>query len=392
MPPGYAAPARERFRERRACGPNARKASATSGRAGLLSQAPHLRPTQPLAVWKVKTWQTASGTGHTAKSVPEGRDAELGGPTGKSVANCGRAVRYIPFLALWTGESVETGQTRPPEAHLHELLDGLRQWTHSEPNRERPAHAQALARGYPTRSGSIEAACDTITGLRDKPPGIRWRKRVAETIAHLRGTDLTGRRPRFRSPAIRGRPVRPETPPAIPARTPGALERDHARQRHLPRHAGPCRPKRQGSAQEQPQCSARVRTGTGASVRSGGLPPCVPVWALERETSRLGAEPQRPPATGTAAHGGPAPTSPADPCPGPRGESRDMRVIVRRLTPKAIRPCWPGCGTSRQPGAGGWRAPGRLPSPRWPSPRCPEPGCTISRSGRSAWRCARPVP
>ena len=126
------------------------------------------------------------------------------------------------------GESVETGQTRPREGHLDELFDGLHQWTHSEPNRQCPTYAQAPARGYPSGSGMVDAACNTIAGLCHKQPGTRWCKRVAEATAHLRGIHFTGRWPRFRSPAITGRPVRPETLPAIPARTPGARERNHA--------------------------------------------------------------------------------------------------------------------------------------------------------------------
>ena len=53
--------------------------------------------------WKVKTWQTASGSGHTAENVPEARDLELGGPTGKNIWHCGQAVHYILLLEFYTG-------------------------------------------------------------------------------------------------------------------------------------------------------------------------------------------------------------------------------------------------------------------------------------------------
>jgi hypothetical protein len=110
-------------------------------------------------------------------------------------------------------EWVETQKTRLREGRLDDFFDALHQWREAEPyrkaaeeqlryfetNRGRLGYADALARGYPIGSGMVEAACKTIIGLREKQPGMRWRKRMAEVIAHLRCIYFSGRWPCFRS-------------------------------------------------------------------------------------------------------------------------------------------------------------------------------------------------
>ena len=58
-----------------------RKEGECHQRAGRASEGRALTPpsTAKSGGGKVKTWQTASGTGHTAKSVPEALDVVLGG-------------------------------------------------------------------------------------------------------------------------------------------------------------------------------------------------------------------------------------------------------------------------------------------------------------------------
>ena len=120
--------------------------------------------------------------------------------------------------AIWgegssrAGEWVETQKTHLREGRLDAFFDGLQRWADAEPyrqaaqeqlryfqtNRERLGYADALARGYPIGSGMVEAACKTIIGLREKQPGMRWRKRMAEVIAHLRCIYFSARWPNFR--------------------------------------------------------------------------------------------------------------------------------------------------------------------------------------------------
>jgi hypothetical protein len=110
-------------------------------------------------------------------------------------------------------EWVETQKTRLCEGHLDDFFDDLRQWAGAEAyreaaeaqlryfegNRERLGYAEALARGYPIGSGMVEAACKTLIGLREKQPGMRWRKRMAEVIGHLRCIYFSGRWASFRA-------------------------------------------------------------------------------------------------------------------------------------------------------------------------------------------------
>jgi hypothetical protein len=67
-----------------------------------------------------------------------------------------------------------------------------------ENNRQRLGYAEAIARGDPIGSGMVEAACKTIICLREKQPGMRWRKHTAEVIAHLRCIYYSGRWDSFR--------------------------------------------------------------------------------------------------------------------------------------------------------------------------------------------------
>ena len=121
--------------------------------------------------------------------------------------------------AIWgegssrAAEWVETQKTRLLEGQLEEFFAALRRWSeleryrqaaeeqlrYFETNRARLGYAEALARGYPIGSGMVEAACKTVIGLRQKQPGMRWRRRMAEVIAHLRCIYFSDRWSRFRT-------------------------------------------------------------------------------------------------------------------------------------------------------------------------------------------------
>ncbi len=128
--------------------------------------------------------------------------------------------------ALW-GESsprakewVDEQKDRLEEGALDSFFAELQRWAAKEDyadaakkqltyftnNRSRLCYAEARARGYPIGSGVVESACKTLIGLRLKQPGMRWRKRTAEVIAHLRCIYYSGRWQAFRRRFIHAEP------------------------------------------------------------------------------------------------------------------------------------------------------------------------------------------
>jgi hypothetical protein len=110
------------------------------------------------------------------------------------------------------GEWVQEQKTRLLEGDLDAFFGELKQWTqmeasaqvageqlrYFETNRSRLGYAAALRRGDPIGSGMVEAACKTIICVREKQPGMRWRKDTAECIAHLRCIYFSNRWESFR--------------------------------------------------------------------------------------------------------------------------------------------------------------------------------------------------
>jgi len=60
-------------------------------------------------------------------------------------------------------------------------------------NRDRIHHKQCPDSGYPVGSGAVEAACKTVVCMREKQPGMRWRRTTAEAIAHPRAVCRSSR-------------------------------------------------------------------------------------------------------------------------------------------------------------------------------------------------------
>jgi len=89
-------------------------------------------------------------------------------------------------------------RTRQPQ-HVDEAGKQLRYFQN---NRQRLDYAAAISRGDPIGSGMVEAACKTLICVREKQPGMRWRKDTADAIAHLRCLYYSARWQRFRQQTI----------------------------------------------------------------------------------------------------------------------------------------------------------------------------------------------
>ena len=114
--------------------------------------------------------------------------------------------------AVRAGEWVEEQERRLLEGDLDAFFEALKRWAgkeayaqaagdelrYFESNRSRLRYAEALERGDPIGSGMVEAACKTIVCVREKQPGMRWRKDTAECIAHLRCIYFSNRWETFR--------------------------------------------------------------------------------------------------------------------------------------------------------------------------------------------------
>jgi len=114
----------------------------------------------------------------------------------------------------WVSEQ----EARLLEGHEKEFFEELRHWAaEGQPwseegqsqlnyfttNADRIHYQLYRELGYPIGSGMVESACKTVVGVREKQPGMRWRKATAEAIAHLRAVYQSGRWRALRKRLIR---------------------------------------------------------------------------------------------------------------------------------------------------------------------------------------------